>query len=98
VSLKKHQTTSSPCIKRCVCWEFLDKPSGDAPVLPHLRRHEGDDVRRIAHRSDVRSMIERTVVRAENIHLGELRLLLLQSQVIEQYAKYEQAHACSGSL
>src|SRR5579864_9379052 len=29
VSLKKHQTTSSPCIKPCVCWEFLDKPCGN---------------------------------------------------------------------
>jgi DNA invertase Pin-like site-specific DNA recombinase len=28
-SLKKHQTTSSPCIKRCVCWEFPDKRCGN---------------------------------------------------------------------
>ena len=40
-------------------------------MLPRLRRDEADDVRRIAHRSDVRSRVEGpSSIAAKNIRVG----------------------------
>ena len=42
VSLKKHQMTSSPCIKPCVCWEFLDKQCGNVSSAARSKRFMSD--------------------------------------------------------
>src|SRR6516164_9381259 len=44
---------------------------GRRAVLPRLRRHEADDVTRVAHRSNVRSRVEGpSYIAAKNIHVG----------------------------